>query len=123
MDWLVFVTNPGWKIPKAAEALERPAASPEAQRYRTAAVYFFLAMAVLTLSAAIVFVVAGPVFASDVLGWSGVACFHLCLFCGLRYGALNRRAESEELRQDVNPPGSARSAGEFKLTDGPKSGR
>jgi hypothetical protein len=104
MDWLGIV-HTGWNIPKAAEALERPAATPEAKGYRVAAVWFFFAMAALMLSAAIVFVVAGPVVASDVLGWSGIACLQLCLFCGLRYGALNRRAEIEELPQDVNPPG------------------
>jgi hypothetical protein len=69
-------------------------------------------MAVLLLSAAIVFVVSGPVFISDVLGWSGLVCFHLCVFCGLRYRAFNGRADSEKLTgpelggEHPQPPGS-----------------
>jgi hypothetical protein len=83
--------NPGWHIPRATEALERPPSCPKAQRYRSAAFLLFMATALLLLSAAIVFVVAGPIFASELLGWGGVAALHACVLCGLRYERLNRR--------------------------------
>lgn len=85
-----IAASPGWHICRVAEALEKEPATVGAQRYRAAAFCLFMAMAFLFLSAAIVFVTAGPVLAGELLGWSGIVATHACVFCGLRYERLNR---------------------------------
>jgi hypothetical protein len=84
-------------VPDVVQALDRPATSRKAQRYRTAVVCFFLIAALSLLSAAIVFVINEPIFVSNVLGWSGIVFLHISIACGLRYKAINSRF-------DVNPP-------------------
>jgi hypothetical protein len=89
-----IATSPGWHVPRVIESLERPAVSAAAQKYRAVAFCLFMAMAFLFLSAAIVFVVVGPVRANELLGGSGIVAMHACIFCGLRYERLNRESTS-----------------------------
>ncbi len=78
----------------AAEALEQTARNPKAQRYRTLAVVFFLLTSAFLLAAAIAFTLAPNNILNEILGWTGIASLHVCVFCGLRYAVLNRDTES-----------------------------
>jgi hypothetical protein len=98
------VTSPGWHMVRIARAMERPPVAAAAQRYRVATFCLFMAMAFLFLSAAIVLVTAGPVFASEFLGCSGVVAMHACAFCGLRFDQLNRTPITS--RSDQSETGS-----------------
>jgi hypothetical protein len=93
-----IAASPGWHMCRIAEAMEKPAVTAAAQRYRVATFCLFLAMAFLFLAAAILFVI-GPVIASEFLGWSGVVAMHACAFCGLRYVRLNRQPDIHHAAQ------------------------
>ncbi len=98
MFWFFFnialdlATRSTQKALYAAEELEKPAASPVAQRYRTGAVVLFLLTSALLVCAAIAFTVAPQNVIHEILGWTGIVCLHLCVLCGLRYSTVNRRA-------------------------------
>ncbi len=47
---------------------------------------FLLLTSVFILFAAI----APQSILNEILGWTGIVCFHICVFCGLRYALLNR---------------------------------
>ena len=87
---LHLLTGSTQKVFAAAEALGKPAATPTAQRYRTWAVVFFFLTSAFLLSAAIAFTLAPQNVLNEVLGWTGIVCIHVCVFCGLRYAVLNR---------------------------------
>ena len=89
-----LVTGSPQKALDAAEALEQTARNPRAQRYRTLAVVLFLLTSVFLLAAAITFTVAPNNILNEILGWTGIACLHFCVFCGLRYAVLNRDTDS-----------------------------
>ena len=74
----------------AAEAFGAPPRNRIARRCRTVALLLLLATSCLFLSAALVFTVAERPMVGEVLGWSGVACFHLCVACGICYPVVNR---------------------------------
>lgn len=88
----------GLQLPTAAEALEKPTSCATAQRYRVAAFCLFMMSAVLMLSASLIHTIVGPVIASDVVGWGAIISLHLWVFCGLRYGKLNRQYETASRR-------------------------
>jgi len=80
----------------AAEAFEAPPTNPAAQRYRVIAFCFFMAFAALVLIAALVDTLAKARSVSEVFGWSGIACFQVCVFCGVRYAIVNTAHEDDE---------------------------
>ena len=89
-----LVTGSSRKALDAAEALEQTARNPKAQRFRTLAVVFFLLTSMLLASAAIAFSSAPNNIADELLGWTGIACLHVSVFCGLRYAVHNRNTNS-----------------------------
>lgn len=86
---LDVVTGSGQKGLAAAEALEKPAISSAAQRYRTAAVILFLLTSAFLFSAAIAYTIAPHIVINEILGWTGIVCLHACVLCGLRYAVVN----------------------------------
>lgn len=80
----------------AAEAFEAPPISPAARRYRIAALCLFMAASVLLLAAALVDTIAGSRSLSEVFGWSGIGCFQVCVFCGIRYAVVNKQPNHDE---------------------------
>ncbi len=93
-----IAASPGWHMCRIAEAMEKPAISAAAHRFRVATYCLFLAMAFLFLASAILFV-AGPANASEFLGWAAVVLMHACAFCGLRYERLNRLPDASHTPQ------------------------
>ncbi len=95
MSWFLFnivfdlATGSTQKALDAVEALEKPSASPAAQRYRTAAVVLFLLTSAFLVSAAIAFTIAPQNVIHEILGWTGIVCIHACVFFGLRYAVIN----------------------------------
>jgi hypothetical protein len=94
----------GFKILPAAEALEKTAVNPKARPYQIMAFCLFLVAAMLLLSAALADWFDGRNAAHDHLGWAGFIALNLCVFCGLRYGYLNRRPDSQ-VPQQSGPAG------------------
>lgn len=76
---------------RAAEAFETPPMGPSARRYRAVALGLLMAASTLLLAAALVDTVAGDRPLGEWCGWSGIACLQGCVFCGLRYAAVNRK--------------------------------
>lgn len=89
---LDLVTGSTQKALDATAALEKPALSPRAQRYRTGAVVLFLITSALLVGAAISFTIAPGNVINEVLGWTGIGCLYLSVLCGLRYSAVNGNA-------------------------------
>ena len=87
-----LVTGSSQESLDAVDALEKPAISPIAQRYRTAAVVFFLCAAAFLFSAALAFAIGPQNVLNEILGWTGIVCLYICVLCGLRYSAINRPA-------------------------------
>jgi hypothetical protein len=80
----------------AAEAFEAPPISPAARRYRIAALCLFMAASALLLTAALVDTMAGSRSLSEVFGWSGIGCFQVSVFCGIRYAVVNKKPNHDE---------------------------
>lgn len=80
----------------AAEAFEAPPINPAARRYRIVALCLFATSSVLLLTAALVDTVAGARSLSEVFGWSGIGCLQVCVLCGIRYAAVNKKSKSDE---------------------------
>jgi hypothetical protein len=85
----------GWRMIDAAEAFEAAPTNPTAAFYRNVALYFFLTGAFLLLAAALVDTLANNRTAYEVIGWPGIGCAQVSLFCGLRYATVNKRDESD----------------------------
>jgi len=77
----------------AVEAFEARPLNPTASRYRITAICFFLATSSLFLTAALVHICADARVLGEILGWTGIACVHVCIVCGLRYRIVNRRPD------------------------------
>jgi hypothetical protein len=91
-----LITGSGKRWISAAEAFEAPPANPAAQRYRAVAFYCFMAFSALLLTAALVDTLAKARPVSEVFGWSGIACFQVCVFCGIRYAIVNKAYEDDD---------------------------
>ena len=74
----------------AAEAFDSPPRNASARRWRLAALLFLLATAGLFLTAALLHTLAGRPLLGEIFGWTGIVCFELCVFSGLRYAVVNR---------------------------------
>jgi hypothetical protein len=74
----------------SVEAFETPPLNPHAKRWATIALMLFCATSMLFLAAALVDWFTGNRFVSEILGWSGIVAFQLCVVCGIRYAAVNK---------------------------------
>jgi hypothetical protein len=86
-----LITGASKKRLAAAEAFESPPISPAARRYRIVALCFFMLASALLLIAALVDTIAGSRSLSEVFGWSGIGCIQICVLCGIRYAAVNKK--------------------------------
>lgn len=91
----------GFRILPAAEAIEKTAVNPKSRPYQIMAFCLFLVAAMLFLSAALADWFDGRNAAHDQLGWAGLIALNLCVFCGLRYGYLNRKSDRQPLEQSA----------------------
>ncbi len=71
-----------------------------AQRCRIVALFFFMAASVLLLTAALVDTLAKARTASEIFGWSGIACLLVCVLCGIRHAAVNKPHEATDYSWD-----------------------
>src|SRR4051794_13350489 len=72
------------------EALEKPAVTPAARRYRIAAFYLLAATGLLAIPAAVIHTIVGECQAFDVFEFGALTALALCILCGIRYAELNR---------------------------------
>ncbi len=77
-------------------AFDAAPTNPSATLYRKAALCFFLVGAFLFLTASLIDVLANARAIGEVFGWSGIGCVQICVLCGLRYSAINRKADSAD---------------------------
>jgi hypothetical protein len=92
----VLITGASKPLIAAAEALGVPLISPAARHYRSVALCLFMASSGLLLAAALADTVAGARSLSEVLGWSGIGCLLMCVFCGNRYASANKKHTDQE---------------------------
>lgn len=103
----------GIRMIDAAEAFETPPLSKTARRYAAMAFCSLLAAAGLLLTAALVDTIPGARPLCEALGWAGLLCLILCVYCGLRYKDANRStieqilAEDSRRMDDVRGPGNS----------------
>jgi len=85
-----------WRMIEAVEALEKPATSKEAQRYRTAAVVLLLAAFPFTTGAALAFNFAPKQeMLDDILGFIGLGFIGASIVSGLIYARVNSIEETK----------------------------
>jgi hypothetical protein len=80
----------------AAEAFEAPPISSVARRYRFVALCLFMIASALLLTAALVDTLAKWRSLSEAFGWSGIGCFQVCVVCGIRYAAVNKKPKYDD---------------------------
>jgi hypothetical protein len=93
MEYLFAIVF-GFRGIEAAAAFEAAPTNPSAWFYRKAALCFFLLGAFLFLAASVIDVLANARAIEEIFGWSGIGCFQVCVLCGLRYSAINNRADA-----------------------------
>lgn len=85
----------------AAEAFGSRPDNPAARRCRIVALCFFMAASSLLLTAALAETLSKARAASEVFGWSGIACLQVCVLCGIRYAVVNKRCWAAVHLRDV----------------------
>jgi hypothetical protein len=76
-------------------ALDALPTNPLARRYRAAAFYCFMMFAALLLASSLVDTVAKARPLSEVIGFSGIICLLICVFCLLRYASVNKAKQCD----------------------------
>lgn len=89
IDFLLHIIATKTRL-RAVEAFGSPPRTRQARYWRTIALTLFLGASAFMFSAGLTFAVGRCGALSEILGWSGVACIQLCVFCGLRYAVVNR---------------------------------
>ncbi len=96
IGWIIYS-----KLGRAAAsgAFDAPPTNPLALRYRAVAFCCFLTFAALVLTASLVDTVAKARPLGEVFGFSGIACFLVCIFCLLRFTAVNKAKHCDDLAE------------------------